>query len=877
MADTQKRLEKAEKYLQKGKPEDALEEYLGILEDEPQNDKVRQQAADLCVTLNRTHEACEMLSALFDKQAEINDSAKAVANYKKLSRLGTPTVDQTYKFAQLIERSDRKAALEGYEFSINSFLAATRQNDALNALKKLVALDPSAANLKRMGELGTSLGDNKGAASAYLKLADWEPDHAEEYLAKGYELNSADPQLALVYARVLVDAGKGDKAAEVIAPHATAAGANPEFRETYARALMSANRPEDAEPFVWELVQKNPKQTDDVGRLIEALIVKEHHEQALTAAQKLEALMSKQNLRREFVSLMKDTLSKHPPGATFLEYMVGVYNSANREQDYCETLISLFNLYYAAGNFLKAADSLERAIEVDPYQQGNQKNLEILRGKIDQQRYNAISNRLTTVGAEGEQQTKDSGGGQDAFDKEPTVLEDFMLQAEIFIQYSMRSKAIERLERVNKLFPHEEEKNEKLRNLYMNAGFVPKYEKSAAATAPASAAPATTGGVAAPLSPFGQAPSYGGATQTAAVAQPMPQMGHDENAVDNFGRVTEITRNIYRQSTVKGVLFTAVNDVGRHYGASRCIGGLCSPGKPPSAALEYCAPGIKQSDVQHIVKLLAAVQALAIQSGIVSVENAAATPELATVQASIAALGIKSLLAVPLVDSSNDEQVGILMLEQCDHQRNWRQTDAVVLKTIADQMVLAVNNAKLRSLMKNLAVTDEKSGLLKRSSYLDVLLSETKRAFTQNSTACVLLLHFGKASAMVKEMGEPAVEALMQQIGQAVCSQVRQNDVAVRYELTTIALILPDTTDKNAFFVVEKMRKALNAVKVGNAQKPVAIAVGIAELAMQTQFDPLDIVTEVINRAESALETAQAEGANSAKSLAPQMEPAAVA
>jgi diguanylate cyclase (GGDEF)-like protein len=130
---------------------------------------------------------------------------------------------------------------------------------------------------------------------------------------------------------------------------------------------------------------------------------------------------------------------------------------------------------------------------------------------------------------------------------------------------------------------------------------------------------------------------------------------------------------------------------------------------------------------------------------------------------------------------------------------------------------------------------------------------------------------------MVKEMGEPGVEALMQQIGQGVCSQVRQNDVAVRYELTTIALILPDTTDKNAFFVVEKMRKALNAIKVGNAQKPVAIAVGIAELAMQTQFDPLDIVTEVINRAESALEAAQAEGVNSAKSLAPQMEPAAVA
>ena len=185
-------------------------------------------------------------------------------------------------------------------------------------------------------------------------------------------------------------------------------------------------------------------------------------------------------------------------------------------------------------------------------------------------------------------------------------------------------------------------------------------------------------------------------------------------------------------------------------------------------------------------------------------------------------------------------------------------------------MVLAVNNAKLRSLMKNLAVTDEKSGLLKRSSYLDVLLSEARRAVTQNATASVLLLHFGKASALVKEIGEPGVETLMQQIGQNIAAQVRQNDVAVRYELTTIALILPDTTDKNAFFVVEKMRKALSGIKIPRSERPITITVGIAEAVMQSQFDPIDIITEVINRAEAALELARTEGGDVAKSLAPQ-------
>src|SRR5207245_9213382 len=88
---------------------------------------------------------------------------------------------------------------------------------------------------------------------------------------------------------------------------------------------------------------------------------------------------------------------------------------------------------------------------------------------------------------------------QPAADNEPTVLEDFMLQAEIFLQYSMRSKAVERLERIQKLFPREEEKNEKLRSLYMSAGITPKY--AGAPPAPAAAKPAAPVATKAPVTP----------------------------------------------------------------------------------------------------------------------------------------------------------------------------------------------------------------------------------------------------------------------------------------------------------------------------------------------------------------------------------------
>jgi hypothetical protein len=49
-AEVARRVEKAEKLLQKGKTADALAEYLQILEGDPQNDNVRQMAPT-CVCL----------------------------------------------------------------------------------------------------------------------------------------------------------------------------------------------------------------------------------------------------------------------------------------------------------------------------------------------------------------------------------------------------------------------------------------------------------------------------------------------------------------------------------------------------------------------------------------------------------------------------------------------------------------------------------------------------------------------------------------------------------------------------------------------------------------------------------------------------------
>src|SRR5438270_491242 len=766
MSDASKRLEEADKYLQKGKVEDALSELLAAVDDDPENNLVCERAADICISQNRHKDAAGLLAGLFDRLSASGDQAKALITYKKLARISTPRVEQTFRFAQYLEKSNKKEAAEQFQKAAEGFVAAGQKNDALAAYKRLVALEPTLPNLKAAGELAQAAGDAKTAAAAFFQAGELEKKEERDghaWFERAYNLDSNNPDTALAYSDSLVARGDGATALRVVQPLAKKDDAPELVQQVYARALLAQRRPKDAEPIIRRLYEKDHKKSLDVALLIGGLLDAGDYRRALEIARQTSDLEDKAGRNRDFVGMLKEIIDKHPPNTEFLEYMVTLFNATNREHDYCDALGKLFQLYYAAGNYLKAGDCLDAAAEVDPYEKEHQKRLELLKGKIDANRYRAIANRFSA--------TVRSGQG--------------------------------------------------------------------------------------------------------AVADESPQPVANENAVDNIARVTEITRNIYRQSNVKAVLFASVNDVGRHWNASRCVAGLCTPGKPPSAALEYCAPGVKQSDVMAIVKLIGTLQALAVGQGAVVFPNVKNAPELAAIRQWTDTLEVESLLAVPLLDG--EEHAGILILEQCAAARVWRQTDVLVLKTIADQIVLAVNNAKLRNLMKTLAVTDEKSGLLKRSSYIDVLLSEVRRGLQQNSAASVMLLHFGRASPLVKEIGEPGVESMMQQIGQICCSHIRQNDVAVRYDLTTIALVLADTNDKNAFFVVDKLRKVLATVKVPGTDRAVNCTVGIAEAVMQVRFDPVDIVTEAINRVEAALDAARHEGGNKAMSLAPVLEAAAVA
>jgi diguanylate cyclase (GGDEF)-like protein len=197
----------------------------------------------------------------------------------------------------------------------------------------------------------------------------------------------------------------------------------------------------------------------------------------------------------------------------------------------------------------------------------------------------------------------------------------------------------------------------------------------------------------------------------------------------------------------------------------------------------------------------------------------------------------------------------------------WRPNETYFLQSIGDQMLLCVQHTRLRSLVRSLAVADEKTGLLARGSYLDCLLHESQRARTQGTPLALALLQIDGGPDLLHQQGGTLFERYMEQLARAVRTIVRQTDIAVKYTSWSLAFVLPDTPLSGARSLAEKLRKAAGSLRPPWDGKQVTTSIAIAEAIAQRDYDSEDIVTDLINRAEAGLQEVRKRGGNDIISL----------
>ena len=704
-------------------------------------------------------------------------------------------------------------------------------------MQHIVKLDPTSIDSHvELAELATRLRQAKIATSAYLQAAQLlrqsgDEDRWAELVEKAHELDPADEPAAIAAAELYAKKQQPSEAVRLLEPVFNNRPDDLAVVQLLCQGYLATEEYAKAQPLCWKLHLAKPEAVELLLQLMEGFLQIGQSAQALEVVSKLKERLSEQGKKTEFLVIMEKIYATDESNLEVLEILTDLHNEMNNEDGLRRSLTRLFGLYLAAEQYNKAADALERILDVDPYGEGHNDRLVNLEGHIDPIWYKNIHDRLQPPSTSRVPLGTGIGAGAGAATKGDT-LEDLLVEGEMFYQYQLSTKLRETLEKINRLFPGAEEQNDRLRELYEAAGFTPKFTATAAAPPPAP----------------GPDKAEIARAQAAASAQ----------SLEDLRRISEITADIYRESTPQAVMQVAVNQLGRALKVSRGWGALGALDRPPALTAEYSSSGAHRSNTTAAIKLYAVLmrQALSSPDGW-SVKDLSQVPLLAPIRPDIQTLGTKSLLALPLLD--RDEPTGLLVMEQCDDFRSWTTSEVLLVKAIATQVVIAVNNTKLRRLVRSLAGTDPETGLLPRSAYLDCMLAEARRAKDQSQPLAVCLIEPENPTAFIKTLGEPGVQRFIQQVSKSLLSALRQNDIAVRYNPLSIAVVFPDTALPQAGLTVEKVRRVLAQVRVDGTTAPYFCA-AVCDVPLGSRFDAVDGVTEVINRLELSIEQCRKEG-----------------
>jgi diguanylate cyclase (GGDEF)-like protein len=224
-------------------------------------------------------------------------------------------------------------------------------------------------------------------------------------------------------------------------------------------------------------------------------------------------------------------------------------------------------------------------------------------------------------------------------------------------------------------------------------------------------------------------------------------------------------------------------------------------------------------------------------------------------------MGLETSLGVQLTDPETQSPAGMMIVGFAGPHA-WKPNETYFLQSIGDQMLMCVHHTRLRTLVRTLAVADEKTGLLARGSYIDCLLHESQRARTQGIPLALALLQIDGGPELLRQQGEGPFDRYMEQLGKSVQAIVRQTDLAIKYTSWALAVVLPDTPLSGAQTFAEKLKKSLGGLRPPWDGGHLTMSVAVAEAVTRQEYDNEDIVTDLINRVEAGLEEARKHGGN---------------
>lgn len=211
------------------------------------------------------------------------------------------------------------------------------------------------------------------------------------------------------------------------------------------------------------------------------------------------------------------------------------------------------------------------------------------------------------------------------------------------------------------------------------------------------------------------------------------------------------------------------------------------------------------------------------------------------------------MLFLPLI--AREKVIGTLWL----WGENLLESDLASASIFGSQVAVTLENARLYSEIKRLAVTDELTGLYNRRGGLELGQREFKSATRHARPLSAILLDIDHFKDVNDTFGHMIGDQVLQSITEKFRNHLRVTDIAVRFGGEEFLIILPEANLASAVGVAERLRELVAEliVHVKGGAVQITISAGVAERTPRMQ----DLM-ELISHADEALYCAKRSGRN---------------
>ncbi len=180
---------------------------------------------------------------------------------------------------------------------------------------------------------------------------------------------------------------------------------------------------------------------------------------------------------------------------------------------------------------------------------------------------------------------------------------------------------------------------------------------------------------------------------------------------------------------------------------------------------------------------------------------------------------------VPLI--FHERFMGALQVTAADSSRAWDGNELLLLRTVADQVAVAVNHANLFAQIQQQALTDALTGCHNRRSFEVQLDKDLLMAKRSHQPLSVVMLDLDKFKQLNDSAGHDAGDNALRKLAECFREELRGVDSAARLGGDEFVLILPQAYAEGAQIVAERLRARVAQIEIpgfGNLSASIGIA-----------------------------------------------------